>query len=412
MDLGPHPNPTKAADGKRLHGLEIDLNTAPIVVRIFIEFLAGRGLFAIAEGLTHDGVPCPSAYDPARNRHRCGVAWSKGAVRAILTNPRYTGRQVWNRQRKDEVLLDLNDVTLGHVTKMRWNEIGEWVVSDKIVQTPIIDDTTFRRAQELLKARGKSACVHKPHRSKHTYVFKGRVYCGLCHRKMQSQWINKAPYYRCKFAEEYAIANKIDHPRNVYLREDAILGHIDDWLTTAFAPDNLAATIEALASAQGEEAHDARAHMARSKLAEAATKMARHRAALEAGGDPTLINQWIAETKADRQQAEAELRAIESRSAMSREQITAMLDDIGDVRAAIAEGDPEHKAAVYQRIGLTMVYHPGERKVRAEAHLSPHSGGVPKPDHIVKGFVSEGGHKPLLHARAIMIGDPYRIPVR
>jgi recombinase len=31
------------------------------------------------------------------------------AVRAILMNPRYTGRQVWNRQRKDEVLIDVHD---------------------------------------------------------------------------------------------------------------------------------------------------------------------------------------------------------------------------------------------------------------------------------------------------------------
>ena len=30
--------------------------------------------------------------------HRSGIAWSKGAVRAILRNPRYTGREVWNKQ--------------------------------------------------------------------------------------------------------------------------------------------------------------------------------------------------------------------------------------------------------------------------------------------------------------------------
>jgi hypothetical protein len=45
----------------------------------------------------------PAAHDSGRNWHRSGVAWSKGANRAILKNPRYAGRQVWNRQRKDEV---------------------------------------------------------------------------------------------------------------------------------------------------------------------------------------------------------------------------------------------------------------------------------------------------------------------
>ncbi|MGA6168354.1 recombinase family protein [Amycolatopsis magusensis] len=53
--------------------------------------MAGRGLFALAEVLTRDEVPSPSAYDPARNPHRSGIAWSKGAIRTILSNPRYTG---------------------------------------------------------------------------------------------------------------------------------------------------------------------------------------------------------------------------------------------------------------------------------------------------------------------------------
>ena len=99
-----------------------------MVERISAQFLAGDGIYAIAESLTRDTIPCPSAHDPGRNRHRCGVAWSKSAVRAILTNPRYTGRQVWNRQRKDEVLID---VALGHTTKMRWNDDGKWVYSDQ-----------------------------------------------------------------------------------------------------------------------------------------------------------------------------------------------------------------------------------------------------------------------------------------
>ncbi|WP_255508976.1 recombinase family protein [Micromonospora sp. A202] len=107
-DLGPHPNPAKAADGKHLKGLIPDEQTAPIVRQIFTEFLAGIGMFAIAEGLTANHVPCPSAHDRARNRHRSGIAWSKSAVRVILTNPRYTGRQVWNKQRTDEVLLDVD----------------------------------------------------------------------------------------------------------------------------------------------------------------------------------------------------------------------------------------------------------------------------------------------------------------
>ena len=150
IDAGLHPNPAKAADGKRLHQLEPDPITAAVVQRIFEEYLAGRGLFAIAEALTRDGVPSPSAHDPERNRHRCGVAWSKGAVRTILGNPRYTGRQVWNKQRKDEVLIDVEDVALGHITKMRWNDKNTWIWSTDPVHEPLIDTETFQQTQDVL----------------------------------------------------------------------------------------------------------------------------------------------------------------------------------------------------------------------------------------------------------------------
>jgi len=59
--------------------LEPDPATAPIVGRIFWEFLHGQGLYLIAEGLTKEGIPCPSAYDRARSRRRSVIAWSKSA---------------------------------------------------------------------------------------------------------------------------------------------------------------------------------------------------------------------------------------------------------------------------------------------------------------------------------------------
>ncbi|MFJ6217139.1 recombinase family protein [Streptomyces sp. NPDC092296] len=94
-----------------------------------------RRLFAIAEGLTRDGISCSSSHDSARNPHRIGVCWSKSAVRVILTNPRNTGRQVWNEQRKNEVFLGTEDVSMGHVGVMRWNPADKWIYSDDIIHT-------------------------------------------------------------------------------------------------------------------------------------------------------------------------------------------------------------------------------------------------------------------------------------
>ena len=61
--------------------------------------LAGKGYpHGTATSLTNDGIPSPSAHDPARNRHRDKRSWSKIAVRSILCDPRYVGREVRGKQ--------------------------------------------------------------------------------------------------------------------------------------------------------------------------------------------------------------------------------------------------------------------------------------------------------------------------
>jgi site-specific DNA recombinase len=120
-DAGPHPNKTHAAWGRGAHKLEPDPATAHVVRWIFAQRLTGHSVARIARALNEAGVPCPSAADPARNTHRTAAGWTLGTVTAILSNPRYTGRQVWNRQRTDTELADPGNVTLGHKSVQRWN---------------------------------------------------------------------------------------------------------------------------------------------------------------------------------------------------------------------------------------------------------------------------------------------------
>ena len=80
-DAGRHPNHSKAADGKRLHRLEADPITAPGREAHLPRLpRPGRGIYAIAESLTRDGILSPSAADPVRNPHRHVQAWSKTLV--------------------------------------------------------------------------------------------------------------------------------------------------------------------------------------------------------------------------------------------------------------------------------------------------------------------------------------------
>jgi DNA invertase Pin-like site-specific DNA recombinase len=120
-DAGPHPNKMHAAWGRRAHRLEPAPATAPIVRWMFAQRLAGHSVARITRALNDAGVPCPSAADPERNPHRAGTAWTLRTVAAILANPRYTGRQVWNRQRTDFDLVDPANTGLGHQQVQRWN---------------------------------------------------------------------------------------------------------------------------------------------------------------------------------------------------------------------------------------------------------------------------------------------------
>ncbi|WP_345540986.1 recombinase family protein, partial [Phytohabitans rumicis] len=187
-DAGPHPNPAKAADGKRLHKLEPDPATGPVVKRIFALYLSGLGIFTIAERLTRDGISSPSAADPGRNRHRTGEGWAKSAIKAILANPRYTGRQVWNKQRKDEVLLDVDDVALGYETRMRWNDADTWVWSDTVVHEPLVTVEDFEAARRIATQHGRDRKTRQRVRVRRAYTLRGLLLCGLCGRKMQGQY--------------------------------------------------------------------------------------------------------------------------------------------------------------------------------------------------------------------------------
>ena len=54
---------------------------------------------------------------------------------------------------------------------------------------------------------------------------------------MSGKWNNGQAYYLCRFPTEYALANRVSHPKNVYLKEADVLGQVDHWLAELFAPE-------------------------------------------------------------------------------------------------------------------------------------------------------------------------------
>lgn len=116
--------------------------------------------------------------------------------------------------------------------------------------------------------------------------------------------------------------------------------------------------------------------LARSQLAECDTKLARHRAALEAGADPTIVTGWIAEVEAERRRILSALKQhAPGDRRLTREEITAMVQQLGDIIDVLREADLADRAEVYQQLGLRLTYHPDERKVRVQSSLPAHPCG-------------------------------------
>jgi site-specific DNA recombinase len=225
-DAGPHPNKAHAAWGRRARRLEPDPETAHIVGWIFAKRLAGHSVARIARALNEAGVPCPSAADRGRNLHRTGAGWTLGTVTTIVRNPRYTGHQVWNRQRTDKDLADPGNVSLGHKSVQRWNLPDGWVISRKPAHPALVSEADFIAAQGSSAARGPAPGLGLTAPRKRRYLLAGLLICGGCGRRMESSWSNGKPAYRCRHGHTTASAPSPQRPKNAYVREDLIVAHL------------------------------------------------------------------------------------------------------------------------------------------------------------------------------------------
>ncbi|MEU6221338.1 recombinase family protein [Streptomyces sp. NPDC047022] len=367
-DAGPRPNPAKAAAGQHIHKLQPDPTASPIVQRIFTMYIDGMSDKAIAAQLTRERIPCPSAHDATRNPHRKKSAWQQGAVRAILLNPRYTGYEVWNKQRKEERLLDIDDVTLGHTTRMTHNPTKEWIHSNDPAHEAIISPELFDTAQTLRKqrARNQGRQERAGKQGGRPYALRGRIRCSLCGRKMQPATIRNRVYYRCEFKDqEQDLYPDITHPRTVYLREDVVCQALDQWIARAFTPDRLTATLEALthasAAASTAETHTPEQTQARQAIKDCERRLTRYQAALDAGADPAVVTQWINDAQRDKEMAHRKLDALptatrKEESPLGAQQIREMTESLGDIAQRIHAAAVDEKGPLYEALGITISY--------------------------------------------------------
>ncbi|GIH05273.1 hypothetical protein Rhe02_33400 [Rhizocola hellebori] len=207
---GPHPNRAHARWGRRLHRYAPDPVTAPWVSWMFAQRLAGWSVAAITVSLNEQHIPCPSAHDPDRNPHRSGTAWTLRTVASILGNPRYTGRQVWNRQHTDHGSLDQADDPLGHAEVYRWSKVQQWTISHDVVHEPLVSEADFITAQ----------AIHSTTTITHEFTMTGLFSCEPCGRRLEPHWSHGRPAHRCRHGRTSSRHRWTSPIKNIYARED------------------------------------------------------------------------------------------------------------------------------------------------------------------------------------------------
>jgi site-specific DNA recombinase len=374
VSAGPHPNPSKAADGITLHVLEADPVTAPVVQWIFDLYVGGTGLRAIAARLNTEGLPCPSAHDPNRNTHRLKDGWQASTVRAVLTNPRYLGHQVWGRWHRVERLLDPKDVAAGTVTVFRKSGPERVVTSTERAHPALVSNDTFTRVQDLLTSgtRDSGERPRTVRSSTSPYQLRGRLHCGLCGRRMSGHRRGPTLYYRCR-AADLIPSQQAAHPSTVYLREDSLVRQLDDWLVKVLDPDGVETLVEDLsATDHGSLAEDSRRTAITRRLTDSEQRLDQFKAALAHGADPAVVSTWINEAQADLARARTDLALLNNEvpTEISRADLTAVLGDMSLLVSRLSAASAEAKAGLYGDLGVRLDYHHDSGELDAEVNTA------------------------------------------
>jgi hypothetical protein len=160
---------------------------------------------------------------PGPNPHRTGAAWTLLTVTAIVANPRYTGRQEWNRQRTDYDLVDPVNASPGHRRVQRWNLPEGWVISNRPAHAELVSEADFIKAQNTAAPRGPRGPAAPAARR---YLLAGLPACGRCGRRLESAWSNGKPAYRCRHGHTSAASPDPGRAKTTYVHEDQVLPHL------------------------------------------------------------------------------------------------------------------------------------------------------------------------------------------
>lgn len=380
----PHPNRRKAAAGAMLRTLEPDPDAAEIVQRIFRMFDEGHGFGYIARALEREGHPSPGETGPTRHPRSVGV-WSGSAVRAILLNPRYLGRQVVGRLRRFDELVDATDAALGTTSRQRWQSADAWAWSEEAAWPALIDQDLWDRTNRRIK-NNHGTRRRQPRSEPGKYLLSGLLRCGHCGKSMHGTTAKGKPYYRCEATRpDYATPSVPGHPPTYTVREERVVAAVDEWLGMLAAPDQRDATVAAILEAEaGRGAEPDHVTAARRRQQRLATELDRMLAAIRAGMDPELAATETRKIQAELAAEQAHIVAWEksggSARPLSEQQIREAVAGAAELVQLLAKADRADRAALYRALRVELSYTKkaptGLEAVQARLELSGSGGRI------------------------------------
>ena len=203
--------------GYRRRKVEIIPEEAEIVRSIFDDYLAGRGVTAIAKRLNESGYATQS-----------GCVFHKSAVERILRNYAYTGNLLLQTKFRENHLTK--------VTRKNQGELPRYHATD--THEAIIPLETFNAVQAEIRRRKEKYAPAKPQQPS---PFTGLITCAICGKHYRRKTTATGPVWICStynsYGKSYCPSKAI--PEEKLMQTAALVGHAGEITGITAHNDNL-----------------------------------------------------------------------------------------------------------------------------------------------------------------------------
>ncbi len=167
--------------------------------------------------------------------------------------------------------------------------------------------------------------------------------------------------YRCTLRDARTVPAELsDHPRSLYVREDAIVPALDAWIEGLTSPEMLSAV-------PPETLNGGATSALRQQIADLDRKITALVTAVESGGDIAALTEQLSRRSRERDGLQARLRATPDPAQPTPAEMTAALAELGGVGALLARSDPADKAKLYLSLDIQLSYDHEAKLVTATA---------------------------------------------